>query len=46
MIKHAKPKNLVYYIKRLAAVIAAVWLVFQLVGAVKNYKTIDVESIL
>ena len=46
MIKHAKPKNLVYYIKRLAAVIAAVWLVFQLVGVVKNYKTIDVESIL
>ena len=46
MIKHAKPKNLVYYLKRLAAVIVAVWLVFQLVGAVKNYKTIDVESIL
>ena len=46
MIKHAKPRNLIYYLKRMIIIIAAFCLAWQVFELTKNYKTIDVEEIL
>lgn len=46
MIKHAKPKNLVYYLKRLAVLLAVAAACWQMTGWCKKLGNVNVEKIL
>ena len=46
MIKHAKPKNLLYYLKRLFLVSAVVFCCWQLSVMYKHYSSLNIENIL
>lgn len=46
MIKHAKPKNLIYYLKRLFLAAAIVFCCWQLWVMHKHYSSLNIENIL
>ena len=46
MIKHAKPKNFVYYLKRLTVLAVALCFIMQIPVFIKHFDSIDIEGIL
>ena len=46
MIKHAKPKNFVYYLKRLTVLAVALCFIMQIPVVIKHFDSIDIEGIL